>query len=128
MLLVKDAPIQVLTQASKSRVPRSITGKTANEPVFVRTAQPEFNYPSGSSEEKTRYDGHGGFPMSAPAPYHRCCSEGDWNILLTNQLTPESRMMIRQRVPDRLSQLAEFITWDPDPYLVITDAGRWYGS
>jgi uncharacterized protein len=49
---------------------------------------------------------------------------GDWNILLTNQLTPESRMMIRQRVPDRLSALAEFITWDPDPYMVITDAGR----
>ena len=51
-------------------------------------------------------------------------AEGDWNILLTNPLTPESRMMIRRRVPERLSELAEFITWDPDPYMVITDAGR----
>jgi hypothetical protein len=51
-------------------------------------------------------------------------SDGDWNILLTNALTPESRMMIRRRVPERLSELAEFITWDTDPYMVITDAGR----
>ena len=33
-------------------------------------------------------------------------------------------MMIRRRVPERLNELAGFITWDTDPYLVITDAGR----
>ncbi len=32
--------------------------------------------------------------------------------------------MIRRRVPERLSQLASFITWDIDPYLVITESGR----
>src|SRR6266849_312592 len=33
-------------------------------------------------------------------------------------------MMIRRRVPERLSELAAFVAWDTDPYLVITDAGR----
>jgi uncharacterized membrane protein (UPF0182 family) len=51
-------------------------------------------------------------------------AEGDGNILLTNSLTPESRMMIRRRVPERLGELAGFLKWDSDPYLVITDAGR----
>ncbi len=124
-LLIKDAPIQVLTPSLKVTRPEIYYGETAQEPVFVRTAQPEFNYPSGSSEVTTRYDGRGGFPMSAAGLRTvAAISDGDWNILLTNQLTPQSRMMIRQRVPDRLSQLAEFVTWDPDPYLVITDAGR----
>ena len=33
-------------------------------------------------------------------------SEGDWNILLTSSLTPESRMMIHRNVLDRLATLA----------------------
>ena len=96
----------------------------------MRTAQPEFNYPSTkndgeSSEVNTRYDGRGGFPMSSfGMRMVAAIAEGDGNILLTKSLTPESRMMIRRRVPERLSELAGFITWDTDPYLVITDAGR----
>jgi hypothetical protein len=50
--------------------------------------------------------------------------EGDANILLTGYLTANSRMMIRRRVKDRLQELAAFIQWDPDPYLVITSEGR----
>ena len=50
--------------------------------------------------------------------------EGDINILLSDPLTPDSRMMIRRRIRDRLETLAGFISWDRDPYLVITDAGR----
>jgi uncharacterized membrane protein (UPF0182 family) len=124
-LLVKDAPVQVLTRSVRITRPELYYGETSAESVFVRTAQPEFNYPSGSSEVNTRYEGRGGFPMSALGMrLVAAISEGDWNILLTNQLTPESRMMIRQRVPERLNELANFITWDPDPYLVITDAGR----
>jgi uncharacterized membrane protein (UPF0182 family) len=51
-------------------------------------------------------------------------AEGDGNILLTDSLTAESRMMIRRRVPERLNELAGFLTWDKDPYLVITETGR----
>ena len=50
--------------------------------------------------------------------------EGEPNILLTDYLTPNSRMMIRRRVRERLTRLAGFLQWDADPYLVITDAGR----
>jgi hypothetical protein len=98
--------------------------------VFVRTAQGEFNYPSikndgGSSEVNTRYDGRGGFPMSSfGMRLVAAIAEGDANILLTKSLTPESRMMIRRQVPERLSALTGFITWDSDPYLVVTETGR----
>ncbi len=125
VLLVKDAPIQVLTPSLKIARPQIYYGEASHDGVFVRTAQPEFDYPSGSSEVTNRYDGRGGFPMSAPGMRAiAAVSEGDWNILLTNALTPESRMMIRRRVPERLETLAEFITWDGDPYLVITEDGR----
>ncbi len=129
-LLIKSAPIEVLTPSLHVTKPEIYFSETSHEPVFVRTAQPEFNYPStkndgGSSEVNTRYEGRGGFPISSfGMRLAAATAEGDGNILLTNSLTAESRMMIRRRVPERLAELAGFLTWDKDPYLVITETGR----
>ena len=49
---------------------------------------------------------------------------GDPNIVLSDALTPESRMMIRRGIRERLGTLAPFLTWDPDAYMVIGDDGR----
>ena len=70
-----------------------------HDPVFVRTAQPEFDYPAGEHNVENRYDGQGGFPISSLLlRLAAAVSDGDWNILLTSYLTPESRMMIRRNV------------------------------
>ena len=124
-LLVRDAPAIVRTNSLKVSRPEIYYGETMDQTVFVRTAQPEFNYPSGSSEVNTRYEGKGGFPMSSvPMRTVAAVAEGDWNILLTGSLTAESRMMIRRRVGERVAALAPFLEWDDDPYLVSTDDGR----
>jgi len=125
VLLVKDAPVQVLTPSLKVTHPQIYYGETSHDPVFVDSAQPEYDYPSGTSEVTNHYAGRGGFPMSASGMRTiAAIAEGDWNILLTSALTPNSRMMIRRSVTDRLSTLAEFIHWDSDPYMVITSDGR----
>jgi len=124
-LLVKDAPIQVLTPSLKVTRPEIYYGEASHEPVFVRTKQPEFNYPSGSNDVAITYNGRGGFPIGSPAlKLAATLAEGEWNISLSTALTPESRMMIRRKITERLENLAEFLTWDADPYLVITDDGR----
>lgn len=124
-LLIQDAPPQIHTADLKLTRPEIYYGEVAHDPVFVRTGQPEFNYPSGAGNVESRYEGKGGFPISSPAMrFAAALSSGDWNIILTSYLKPESRMMIRRKVGDRLSALAGFLTWDPDPYLVVTEAGR----
>jgi len=125
-LLVKNAPIEVLTPSLKIGRPEIYFGETLHDPVFVHTSQPEFNYPAsgGSGEINTTYEGTGGFPIaSLGMRFMAAFSEWDWNILLTNSLTSESRMMIRRRLTDRLTELAGFISWDKDAYLVISDSG-----
>src|SRR5262249_32260821 len=95
------------------------------EPVFVDTAQEEFNYPSGERNVSNRYQGHGGFPVSSfPLRLAAAIREAEPNILLTNYLSANSRMMIHRRVADRLGGPAAFLQWDGDPYLVVTDSGR----
>jgi uncharacterized protein len=125
ILFIKDAPAQVLSDDVKLTRPEIYYGEQVHEPVFVRTGQPEFSYPSGNDNVFTRYEGPGGFPISSfLMRVVAAVAQGDVNILLTTYLTPESRMMIRRNVRQRLTHLAGFVTWDADPYLVVTDEGR----
>jgi uncharacterized membrane protein (UPF0182 family) len=125
VLLIKDAPPVIATPDLKLTRPQLYFSEMAQDPVFVRTAQPEFDYPAGAHNVDTRYDGKGGFPISALwLRTAAAVSRGDWNILLTGYLTPESRMMIHRKVTERLDQLADFILWDSDPYLVLANDGR----
>jgi uncharacterized membrane protein (UPF0182 family) len=99
-------------------------GEQTHEPVFVHTDQPEFNYPSGNDNVHVRYEGDGGFPVSAMNRLAAAVYYGDPNIVLTSQMASDSRMMIHRQVRDRLETLAGFVRWDTDPYLVLTDDGR----
>ena len=124
-LLVKDAPVMVQTPSLKVTRPEIYYGEAGADTVFVRTTQPEFNYPSGSNEVNTRYDGKGGFPIAGfGTRLLAAISEGDWNIVLTSALSPDTRMMIRRTLSERLTSLAPFMSWDEDPYMVLTDDGR----
>jgi uncharacterized membrane protein (UPF0182 family) len=125
VLLMENAPPEVKTKSLKLTRPEIYYGEVTHEPVFVHTAQHEFNYPSGENNVMSRYEGRGGFPISSFfMRMAAAISEGEPNILLTSYLTDNSHMMIHRRIQDRLEQLAGFLTWDNDPYLVNTDDGR----
>jgi uncharacterized membrane protein (UPF0182 family) len=123
--LIEDMPPVIKTPSLKIVRPELYYGEFQQDPVFVDTAQEEFDYPKGSDNARTRYAGRGGFPISslfmrAAAALHF----SDSNIVLTGYLTDHSRMMIHRRVRERLQALAPYLTWDTDPYIVVTPEGR----
>ncbi len=125
VLLIQDAPPVINAPGLKLTQPDLYYSEASQDPVFVHTAQPEFDYPAGAHNENTTYSGKGGFPISSLGMRTAAAiSRGDWNILLTTYLTPQSRMMIHRKITERLNELANFIVWDPDPYIVLTDSGR----
>jgi uncharacterized membrane protein (UPF0182 family) len=125
LLFVKDAPAVVTTKSLQLKEPELYFSEQAHEPVYVDTAQQEFNYPSGSESVYTTYKGPGGISIgSLLMRLAAAVNYGDLNVLLTSYLKDHSRMMIHRAVLDRLSTLAPFLTWDPDPYIVLTDSGR----
>jgi hypothetical protein len=125
VLIVKDAPPVISVPNLKLTQPDLYYGENVQDPVFVDTAQAEFDYPSGDRNVETHYQGKGGFPISSLLLRTAAAvSREDINILLTGYLTQNSRMMIRRNVTARVSAMADFLNWDPDPYLVLTDAGR----
>ncbi len=125
VLFVKDAPPIVMSKTLQFKQPEIYYSEVAHEPVYVDTAQQEFNFPAGSESKYTNYGGTGGFSVSSPlmrlaaAIYY-----GDFNVVLTSYLRSTSRMMIHRPVINRLHHLAGFVTWDSDPYLVLTDSGK----
>ncbi len=125
VLLVQNMPPEISTKSLKLERPEIYYGENVHEPVYVRTKQEEFNYPAGAENVHTVYSGQGGFPISSLAlRLAAAIHEGDLNVVLTDYFTPESRMMIHRQIRERLIQLAGFLEWDTDPYLVITEAGR----
>jgi hypothetical protein len=125
VLLIQDAPPRVETKSLKLTRPEIYYGETVHEPVFVRTQQPEFDYPAGSENVQTRYEGKGGIPISSFAMrVSAALAYADRNILLTGLLNPDSRMLIHRDIRGRLGKVASFVNWDPDPYMVVTDEGR----
>ena len=105
--------------------PELYYGEVTHEPVFVHTAQEEFNYPSGEQNASSTYEGKGGFPdlvvrHAARGGHPRGRAQYSAHRLSHAQQPHDDPPQVR----DRLQELAGFLEWDTDPYLVITDAGR----
>ncbi len=124
-LMIQDAPPKISSPSIKLTRPEIYYGEVTHEPVFVNTVEAEFNYPSGESNSTTRYEGKGGIPIDGfGMRLAAATAESEPNIMLTSYFTGASRMMIHRKVRDRVQELAPFLAWDQDPYLVITDTGR----
>lgn len=125
VLLIENAPPEIKSPGFQLTRPEIYYGEKTQDPVFVHTAREEFDYPSGDQNKYSTYQGTGGFPVgSSILKTVAAISEGEPNIVFTSYLTAQSRMMIHRRVQDRLQHVADFLLWDTDPYLVITDDGR----
>jgi uncharacterized membrane protein (UPF0182 family) len=50
---------------------------------------------------------------------------GDFNLLVTPQVTDKTQLLFNRKIVDRAKELAPFLTFDQDPYVVVVD-GRLY--
>ena len=46
---------------------------------------------------------------------------GDLNLLISNQLTDHSQILFHRGIKERVNELAPFLAYDQDPYLVSAD-------
>jgi uncharacterized membrane protein (UPF0182 family) len=93
---------------------------------IVATGVKEFDFPKGSQNVYTSYQGKGGIPLDSL--WKRLLFSwnfSDVNILLTSYLDPESRIQIWRRVQERVGKIAPFLQLDNDPYLVLSE-GKLY--
>ena len=124
-LWVKDIPPNASGGFPKITRPEIYYGELSNEYVIVRTKSQELDYPAGDQNVYSRYSGRGGVPMDGfLRKLAFAIRFGEIKILLSDDLTSESRLMIYRRVAERVRQATPFLRFDDDPYLVVTGDGR----
>ena len=91
----------------------------------MKTQAKEFDYPAGDQNVYTAYEGQGGIPLRS---FWRkmlfAAHLGDIKLLMSNDLTTASRVLLYRNIRERVQRIAPFFLYDDDPYMVISTAGR----
>jgi uncharacterized membrane protein (UPF0182 family) len=125
-LYLSNMPVQSTVPSLKVTRPEIYFGELTNTDVYVKTRQQEFNYPQGQTNQLTSYQGDGGIALGG---FLRriliAFDRGDLGKLpFSDDVNPQSRLLMRRNVRERAATLAPFLTYDPDPYMVVGDDGR----
>jgi len=121
VLLIRDIPPRSDVPSLKIDRPQIYFGELTEHYVIVRTRQDEFDYPSGDANAVTRYSGSGGVSLGS---FGRrllfAFVFGAPNILLSTDMTSESRILFHRDIRERAGLALPFLKLDRDPYMVIS--------
>ncbi|MBI3949839.1 MAG: UPF0182 family protein [Acidobacteria bacterium] len=126
VLLIKDIPpvSEIDLRINKSEI---YFGELSSDYVFVHTGQKEFDYPAGTDNVYTTYAGQAGVPVSSAfRKLMFALRFGSMDILLSNDIRRESRVLFYRDIKQRVQRVAPFLRYDRDPYMVISKDGYLY--
>jgi uncharacterized membrane protein (UPF0182 family) len=124
-LWVQDLPPRTNTSIQISR-PQVYFGELTSDFAIAPSRQHEFDYPAGSGDSAvySQYAGKAG--ISARSIVTRLLFAlrfGSINILLSDDFTPDTRLLINRDIRRRSQLALPFLRFDGDPYNVVAADG-----
>ncbi|MFE4105472.1 UPF0182 family protein [Almyronema epifaneia] len=102
--------------------PRLYFGELTDTYVMTRTRVEELDYPSGSDNVYNIYDGRAGIQIGSRLRRLLFAKHlSDWQMIFTANFTPDTRLLFRRNINERVRTIAPFLRYDADPYLVVAD-------
>ncbi|MFA7406165.1 MAG: UPF0182 family protein, partial [Pelobacteraceae bacterium] len=121
---VKDIPAVSLADIKVTR-PEIYFGELSNDYVVVKTKIPEFSYPTATGDVNTTYAGKGGVTIDSLLKKALFAANfRSEKILLSSDITVESRIIYNRNINQRVREIAPFLRFDGDPYMVVDEQGR----
>jgi len=121
---VKDIPAVSLADIKVTR-PEIYFGELSNNYVVVKTKVPEFSYPTATGNINTTYAGKGGVAIDSLLKKALFAAHFKTEkILLSSDITSESRIIYNRNINERVKEVAPFLRFDGDPYMVVDDSGK----
>jgi uncharacterized membrane protein (UPF0182 family) len=103
--------------------PRLYYGEISNTYVMTGTKVKELDYPSGNENVYNTYDGRGGIALDSLGRRLLFAKYlNDWQMLLTRNFTPQTKLLFRRNIHQRIRAIAPFLRYDQEPYLITADA------
>ena len=96
-------------------------GEGADNYVIAPNSSGEIDYPKGATNNMTSYSGKGGVLLDSL--FKRLVFAGffkDKNIFFTTKMTPDSKILLRRTLAERVRTLAPYLILDSEPYVVVT--------
>jgi hypothetical protein len=128
--LVRDMPPVSAPGAPTVTQARVYFGERANDWVVVGARQPEFDYPVGGSnttgteanQQTFNWTGTTGIRLDSILSRLLFAARfRDLNLLISDQVTAQSQLLMHRSLADRLPRIAPFLAYDKDPYVVVND-------
>ncbi len=129
---VKGVPATTTVSELEVQQPRIYFGESAEsvEYVVVNSLQEEVDYPlstEGQSVAYTNYSGDGGVGIGS---FFRrlgfALRYSELNLLISNQLSDDSKLIMERNVVSRVKKAAPFLYTDNDPYLALIDGNLFW--
>lgn len=125
-LLFKNVPPITTTDLIIKR-PELYFGEMANRYVVVNSDEPEFDYPFGSDNMTTRYEGRAGLKLGGFNKLLFAYRERSMKLLVSSIVNNDSRIILYRNIVDRINRIAPFLDYDNNPYLVLNqEDGKLY--
>jgi uncharacterized membrane protein (UPF0182 family) len=126
--LLSNVPVRSTVPEIKLTRPEIYFGQKTDTHVYVKTRQKEFDFPQGDTNAYTTYEGTGGVALGGFARrWLLSWVLGDLSkIPFSNDITPDSRVLMYRNIQERVQRIAPFLTYDNDPYIVVGNDGRLY--
>ncbi len=123
VLFIKDLPPKSNVKEFEISRPEIYFGEILNDYVITKTKSREFNYPKGEENVYGTYEGKGGVEInSLLRRVFYALKFQSLKLLLSNDITNESRILYYRTIAERVAKIAPFLTLDRDPYIVIADS------
>jgi hypothetical protein len=128
ILMLSNMPVQSTVPGLSVTRPEIYFGEATDTDVYVKTKQQEFDYPQGASNSLTTYQGTGGIAIGGMLRRILLAAEGNdlGKLPFSDDVTADSRLLMRRNIKERVATLAPFLTFDQDPYIVLGEDGRLY--
>ena len=128
VLFVRNLPTETTPDLALQE-PSLYFGELSNDYVIVRTRTREFHYPRGDENVFTQYAGTGGLALeSLGRRIMFALRFGAYQIAFNDDITGESRILFHRNIAERVREIAPFLTFDRDPYLVLADGRLFWMS
>ena len=118
--VIKDIPPKNNTKI-KINNPRIYFGEETNDYAIGNNTLGEFDYPNGGTNKTSNYDGKGGINATLINRVLFAINKQDTNFLLSGNINSNSKILINRNITERVKKIAPFLTYDKDPYPVISN-------
>lgn len=124
VLWLQNIPVESQVDLKVTR-PEVYFGEATTDYAIVGARTQEFDYPVGDTNAYTTYQADSGIRLSSPlVRLAFAVRTGHYQLLLSDAVSSESRILLDRDVATRVHKLAPFLTFDGDPYIVVTSDGR----